>query len=95
MLKLEPYPARAAVPSTITLVAVAPDGRSPANVSPVLSLAAPAQVDPREFQMQQQSGHSYIAHGVLFPQPGPWRIRVDVHVGDSTPASMLTSVDAR
>jgi hypothetical protein len=93
--KLSPYPARATITSTVTLVAIASHGQTPALVTPTLYVAQASQPSTREFPMLLQDDGSYVAAGVLFPQPGPWRVRVDVYVGDATPANMLIAVEAR
>lgn len=93
--KLEPYPARASEQATVTLIAIAPDGHTPAEVAPVLWVAPPATVEMREFTMTLRPEGGYAASGVFFPQPGPWRLRVDVNVGDNVPTSMLTTIEAR
>ena len=94
-LKLDPYPARASVPATLTLVTIPSTGRAQAEGAPVLLVAPVAQVDAREFVMARQADQSYAAQGVFFPQPGRWRLRVDVNVGDDTPASMMTTVEVK
>jgi hypothetical protein len=94
-LRLAPYPARASQTATVTLVALAANGIPAVNVNPALTIAQTGRADVREFAMLALPDHSYQAAGVLFPQPGAWRVRVDVYVGDPTPANILLTVNTQ
>ena len=94
-LKLQPYPAQAGVTSTLTLVALDPAGKPADYANPSLTVASIGRSDGREFAMPWQADGSYTATGILFPEPGAWRVRVDAYVGDDTPANMIVSVQAR
>ncbi len=94
-LRLQPYPARAGVTSTLTLVALDQAGKPAGYVNPSLRVADVGKSDGQEFTMPRQPDGSYVATGVLFPQPGSWRVRVDAYVGDDTPANIIMTVQAK
>ncbi len=94
VLTLQPYPARAGVTGTLSLVATSPDGRPATYVSPTLYIASVGRSGDREYPMPVQPDRSFAAAGVLFPTEASYRVRVGVYVGDDTPASILLTVPA-
>jgi hypothetical protein len=94
-LRLQPYPARAGVISTLTLVALDQAGKPAGYVTPDLMVADVGKSDGQEFTMPRQPDGSYTATGILFPQPGSWRVRVDAYVGDDTPANIIMTIQAK
>jgi hypothetical protein len=101
LLMLQPYPARVGVTSTLTLVAVpaavptSSDGRPVTNTNPTLYVASIGKSDAREYAVPVQPDQSYTVSGIFFPNPGTYRVRVDVYVGDDTPANILLTVVAQ
>jgi hypothetical protein len=93
-LKLQPYPPRASVPVTLTLIAISPNGRNSTTVTPTLMIQSDNQPGIKEYALALQPDRTYTYHGVLFPDPGAWHLRLDVYVGDEIPANMLLTVKA-
>ena len=93
--KLQPYPPVSFVTSTVTLMAVAPDGKPATAASPVLYVTRPGEAGERQFLLESPSGGAYFASGVFFPSSGTWRLRIDVNVGDDVPAMMLLTLNAK
>ena len=93
--KLQPYPPVSFVTSTVTLMAVAPDGKPATAASPVLYVTRPGEAGERQFLLAPLSGGAYSASGVFFPSSGTWRMRIDVNVGDDVPAMMLLTLNAK
>jgi hypothetical protein len=93
--RLSPYPPRSMAPATVILVAIGPDGRTPTAVTPTLYVAQPGEEAAREYVMPRLADQSYAIRSAFFPRPGPWRLRLDVHVGGAEPVNMLIAVEAR
>jgi hypothetical protein len=95
MLRIEPYPVRAGVTSSLTLVALDPAGKPAAYVAPDVQVADAGRSDGLTFPMPRQADGSYVAMGVLFPSAGDWRVRVNASVGDEMPANIILTVPAK
>jgi hypothetical protein len=95
LLSLQPYPARAGVPNSLTLVATSSDGRPVTNINPTLYVSSVGKSGGSEYAVPTQPDQSYVISGTFFPNPGTYRVRVDVYVGDDTPANILLTVVAR
>jgi hypothetical protein len=93
--RLQPYPARAGVTTTLVLVAMDQAGKLVGDVAPSLRVADAGESDGQEYSMPRQQDGSYVATGMFFPQAGNWRIRVDAYMGDDIPANIITSVQAK
>jgi hypothetical protein len=94
-VKLAPYPPQAGAPATLTLVALDRKTGSLMMVTPTLSVAALTQVEGLEYPMTRQSNGAYTISGILFPKPGPWRVRVSIDFGAEEPYRMLALVQAK
>ena len=93
VLSLQPYPVSANVTSTLTLIAIEPGGQPARQANPTLYIAQVGRPAEAEYAFSPQADGSY-AVDFRYPAAGQYRVRVDVYVGDSTPASMLLSVSA-
>jgi hypothetical protein len=94
-LRLDPYPPRAGMPATLTLVAVDRTARAVMTITPTLEVAEVTQADGRNFRAARQSNGAYVVTGRLFPKPGPWRLRLTVDFGTDEPHRMLALVEAQ
>jgi hypothetical protein len=94
-LLVQPYPPRASVVSTITLVAIAAGGKPFLAVNPSVLISDDAHPEPREFALRPNTDGSFAVSEVLMPLPGEYRVRVDAYLGDPTPANILFTLRAQ
>lgn len=94
-VKLSPFPARANVASTLTLVALDPQTNAIKVVTPTLEIAPMTDVNGATFAMQSDAAGSHTAGGIFFPQAGEYRLRLRIGLGTAEPYSMLIAVEAK
>ena len=94
-LRLDPYPPRAGMPATLTLVAVDRTARAVMTITPTLEVAEATQAEGANFAATRQDNGAYVVTGRLFPRPGPWRLRLTIDFGADEPYRMLALVEAQ
>jgi hypothetical protein len=92
--RLQPYPPVARAPVTLTLVAIRPNGAL-AQFAPAVSVSALNQVPGPGAPMRQLPSGGYEYSGLLFPNPGQWRITVDAPILADAAVTIPIDVDAR
>jgi hypothetical protein len=74
--RLQPYPPRAGVESTLSFVAVDRNTGRTRPLTPTLEVAPLESVDGRMFVIEAFPDNAYLARGMFFATPGAWRMRV-------------------
>lgn len=95
VLLVQPYPPRASVVSTITLVAISAGGQPYTAVNPSVLISDDTHAEPREYALRANPDGSFAVSEVLMPAPGEYRVRVDAYLGDPTPANILFTLRAQ
>jgi hypothetical protein len=94
-LKLAPYPPRAGVESSLTIVAIDRATQAIRPITPTLEVAALDAVSGESFEMQADVSGAHSATDQFFPAAGEWRMRVLVDFGAAEPHSVLILANAR
>lgn len=93
-LKLAPYPPRAGVESSLTVVAIDRDTQAVRLITPTLEVAPFDAVSGESFEMRADASGAHTAVGRFFPAAGEWRMRVLVDFGEAEPHSVLIVANA-
>jgi hypothetical protein len=74
--RLQPYPPRADVESTLSFVAVDRNTGRTLPLTPTLEVAPLDAVEGRMFTVEAFPENAYLSRGIFFAAPGGWRMRV-------------------
>ncbi len=99
-VRLSPYPASSdpTASSTLRMIVTQPNTITLKVVTPTLFLASQS-VDTRfsvtQTAMRHEPDGSYSAQGHFFPQPGGWRLRIELMLDEDDPYSVIVLVNAQ
>lgn len=74
--RLSPFPPRAGVASTLTVLALDLGSGRTRAITPTLEIAPLSAVAGGTYAFRAEAGGAYSADGVFFPRSGEWRMRV-------------------
>ena len=97
VIQVEPYPAQAHAPVSITLVALNLDTGETRTVTPTLALTPPNtqnSAEVRRIAFQRDVRGVYFAHGIALDQAGVWRVRIDNDMGAQDVFTILLNLQA-
>jgi hypothetical protein len=93
--RLQPFPPRAGVESTLSFVALNRNSGRTQPLTPTLEVGPLDNVAGGPFPVERFPDNAYLARGIFFPGAGAWRMRVSTQLFPDEPYATIIVVEAR